>query len=50
VRQLVAAGLGPEAIHHVAHCTRCRADLYHSFRRDGPAAGRMISFVGFRGE
>ena len=47
VRQLVAAGLRAEAIHHVADCTRCRADLYHSFRRDGPAAGRMISFVGF---
>ena len=23
-------------------------DLYHSYRRDGPGAGRMISFVGFR--
>ena len=47
VRQLVEAGLRPEAIHHVADCTRCRADLYHSYRRDGKAAGRMISFVGF---
>jgi YfiH family protein len=46
-RQLVQAGLRPEAIHHVADCTRCRADLYHSYRRDGKAAGRMISFVGF---
>jgi hypothetical protein len=47
VRQLVAAGLRPEAIHHVADCTRCRADLYCSYRRDGRSAGRMISFVGF---
>jgi polyphenol oxidase len=47
VRQLQAAGLRPESIHHVADCTRCRADLYHSYRRDGKAAGRMISFVGF---
>jgi YfiH family protein len=49
VRQLVEAGLRPAAIHHVADCTRCRADLYHSYRRDGAAAGRMISFVGFAG-
>jgi len=48
VRQLLDAGLRPGAIHHVADCTRCRADLYHSYRRDGKAAGRMISFVGFR--
>ncbi len=47
VRQLLDAGLRPEAIHHVADCTRCRADLYHSYRRDGRAAGRMVSFVGF---
>jgi YfiH family protein len=47
VHQLVGAGLRPEAIHHVADCTRCRADLYHSYRRDGRAAGRMVSFVGF---
>jgi len=47
VRQLLDAGLVPEALHHVADCTRCRADLYHSYRRDGRAAGRMISFVGF---
>jgi len=48
LRQLLAAGLRPGAIHHVADCTRCRADLYHSYRRDGKTAGRMISFVGFR--
>ena len=26
-------------------CTRCDAALFHSFRRDGEAAGRMISFI-----
>jgi len=46
-RQLETAGLRPEAIHLVDECTRCRADLYHSWRRDGPLAGRMVSFVGF---
>jgi copper oxidase (laccase) domain-containing protein len=48
VRQLSEAGLHPESIHHLDECTRCRPDLYHSYRRDGPGAGRMISFVGFR--
>jgi copper oxidase (laccase) domain-containing protein len=47
VRQLVEAGLRAEAILHLADCTRCRADLYPSYRRDGRAAGRMISFIGF---
>ena len=45
--QLVAAGLPAHHIHHVRDCTACRADLYHSFRRDGPGAGRMINFVGW---
>jgi YfiH family protein len=48
VLQLLAEGLPPEAIHHLADCTRCRPDLYHSYRREGPSSGRMISFVGFR--
>jgi copper oxidase (laccase) domain-containing protein len=47
VRQLEQAGLTPGHIHHVADCTMCRADLYHSYRREGKGAGRMISFVGF---
>jgi YfiH family protein len=47
VAQLLAAGLRPERIDHVADCTSCRADLYHSYRREGKDAGRMISFVGF---
>src|SRR6266508_595637 len=47
VEALVAAGLPAHHIHHVRDCTACRADLYHSFRRDGPGAGRMINFVGW---
>jgi YfiH family protein len=46
-RQLVSAGLRPERIEDVDECTYCRADLYHSYRRDGPGAGRMLSYVGF---
>jgi hypothetical protein len=46
-RQLEAAGLRPDRIHGVDHCTHCRSDLYHSYRREGKGAGRMINFVGF---
>jgi YfiH family protein len=45
--QLTAKGIAAGAISEVAECTRCRADRYHSYRRDGPGAGRMVSFVGF---
>lgn len=45
--QLLSLGLSAERIHSVAECTRCLADRYHSFRRDGTTAGRMISFVGY---
>ena len=48
VCQLERAGLPSENIHHVADCTHCRPDLYHSYRRDGPGSGRMLSFVGWR--
>lgn len=45
--QLESAGLRAERIHQVDDCTICRPDLYHSYRRERPSAGRMISFVGF---
>lgn len=48
VRQLEQAGIQPANIHHVADCTHCRPDLYHSYRRDGPGGGRMLSFVGWQ--
>jgi YfiH family protein len=46
-RQLGEAGVPAERIHRVADCTYCRADLYHSYRREGRGAGRMINYVGF---
>jgi len=49
VRQLREAGVSPGRIHHVPHCTHCRADLYHSYRREGTGAGRMLNFVGWSG-
>ncbi len=44
--QLVAAGVPEEAIHLAPWCTCCRADLFHSYRRQGAAAGRMMACVG----
>lgn len=49
VRQLLGAGMAPERIHHVGECTFHQPDLYHSYRREGPNGGRMISWIGFRG-
>lgn len=46
-RQLLRSGIPHQRILHLDHCTRCRAGDYHSYRRDGKRAGRMISFVGF---
>jgi YfiH family protein len=47
VAQLRQAGVRPERIHHEAECTYCGPDRYPSYRREGPGAGRIVSFVGF---
>jgi YfiH family protein len=43
---LEAAGVPPERIHVAPWCTSCRPDLFHSFRRDGARAGRMLAMIG----
>ena len=43
--QLQAAGV--DAVEVLEACTRCRPDL-HSYRRDGPASGRIAGLVGLR--
>jgi YfiH family protein len=50
VGQLVVAGVSPGAIAHVDECTACHPGVYHSFRRDGPGAGRMLSYIGWEQE
>lgn len=45
-KQLEAAGVPAESIEVSGLCTRCRSDLFHSYRRDGSAAGRMLSVIG----
>jgi copper oxidase (laccase) domain-containing protein len=49
VSQMEGAGLAPANIHHRDDCTFCHADHYHSYRRQGPGGGRMISYVGWAG-
>jgi YfiH family protein len=43
--QLVAAGVPPAQIEILPFCTRCGGPELASYRRDGPAAGRMIGLV-----
>jgi YfiH family protein len=43
--QLAAAGVPPDAIDIARLCTFDRPDLFHSFRREGPAAGRMVGAI-----
>ena len=47
-RQLVDSGLLGERIHAAALCTHCDPGLFHSYRRDGAASGRMLALVGMR--
>lgn len=41
--QLRDTGLSPDAIWLASRCTLSEGDLFHSYRRDGEAAGRMMS-------
>jgi len=43
--QLIESGVPAAQIHSVGRCTRCEAEVFHSYRRDGDRAGRMISFI-----
>jgi hypothetical protein len=45
-RQLETAGMAGQRIHLAGLCTKCNAGDFHSFRRDGAAAGRLYSFAG----
>ena len=46
---LLAAGLDPDAVAALPDtCTRCNSERFHSYRRDGAAAGRLVHFVAAR--
>ena len=42
---LAAAGLDPGAIHDAGLCTRCRQDLFYSYRGQGARTGRMMNTI-----
>ena len=44
--QLVEAGVPADRIYVAGLCTMCHPAEFHSFRRDGLAAGRLYSFAG----
>jgi YfiH family protein len=43
--QLEACGVAAAAIDRVGGCTKHDATLYHSYRRDGAASGRMLGVI-----
>lgn len=47
--RLRAAGLLEEQIAESGLCTRCRPDLFYSFRRDGQQTGHHLSVIGIAG-
>jgi polyphenol oxidase len=45
-RQLVEAGIPQTQIETSSLCTKCREDLFHSYRRDGKRMGHLLSVIG----
>jgi len=46
--QLLAAGLRSQNIHTIDLCTACHPDLLFSYRKQGPASGRLMSVIALR--
>jgi hypothetical protein len=46
--QLLVAGLRLQNIHTIDLCTACRPDLLFSYRKQGPASGRLMSAIALR--
>jgi polyphenol oxidase len=47
-RQLIDAGLEPDAISVTGDCTSCRSDRFFSYRASHGFTGRMLSVIGIR--
>jgi hypothetical protein len=43
--QLAGAGVPPGSIHLAALCTKCRPDIFHSYRAAGGSVGRMVGAI-----
>jgi YfiH family protein len=50
VDQLRAAGLAAEKIFDSRACTFADAEAFHSYRREGAKAGRLLTMIGFLGD
>jgi YfiH family protein len=46
--QLQAAGLHPQNIHTIDLCTACHPGLLFSYRKQGPASGRLMAIIALR--
>jgi YfiH family protein len=46
--QLLAVGLRLQNINTIDLCTACRPDLLFSYRKEGPASGRLMSVIALR--
>lgn len=44
--QLRRSGVAPDRIHVLRACTRCRNDMFFSYRAEGARAGRMMAAIG----
>lgn len=49
-RQLEMSGLDAQSIETDGRCTICGSELFHSYRRDGESAGRMLAAIMISGE
>jgi polyphenol oxidase len=47
--QLIGAGVPPDQIHVCRLCTRTHAEIFDSYRAEGPNAGRMAALIALRG-
>ena len=43
--QLLAAGVRDDRTHIAGLCTACHEPWFHSYRRDGAAAGRLVGYI-----
>jgi YfiH family protein len=48
LKQFVNCGVKEKRIFGINDCTCCNEEMFHSFRRDGDKAGRMIAFLGMK--
>jgi YfiH family protein len=46
IKQLLDAGISETEIETSSLCTKCREDLFHSYRRDGKRMGHLLSVIG----